>query len=43
MVYMGLMMGLINRLERIVHTPEERPAKRWPWSPEPAALPGIRA
>jgi hypothetical protein len=34
MVYLGLLMGLINRIEPVVLKKEPIPAKRWPWLEE---------
>jgi hypothetical protein len=31
MIYVGIMMGLINSLERIAARPVQSPQKRWPW------------
>ena len=42
MVYIGVMMGLINSLERIVARQELQAPKRWPWQPEPVAAPGLK-
>ena len=41
MIYVGLMMGLINSMERIVAQPIPTPAKRWHWEPEPQPAPGL--
>jgi hypothetical protein len=42
MLYIGMMMGLINSLERIAAQPAPLPMKRWPWQPEPKPLPGLK-
>lgn len=42
MLYVGVMLGLINSLERIVAQPVPAARKRWPWQPEPAPAPGLR-
>lgn len=42
MIYVGTMMGLINRLEQIVATPVLLPCKRWPWQSDPVPVPGLR-
>ncbi len=42
MIYVGTMMGIINCIERIVARPEPGRQKRWPWQPEPHAIPGLR-
>ena len=41
MVYVGVMMGLINSLERIVEKPVPLKKKRWPWQPEPEPVPAL--
>jgi hypothetical protein len=41
MIYVGTMMGLINRLEQIVATTVPLPQKRWPWQPDPVPPPGL--
>jgi hypothetical protein len=41
MLYVGVMMGIVNVLERIVAQPVPLPAKRWPWLPEPRPVPGL--
>jgi len=41
MLYAGLMMGLLNKLEHIVAQPVFPPEKRWRWQPERKALPGL--
>ena len=43
MVYVGMMMGLINSLQRIVSNQVEPAPRRWPWQPEPQPLPGLRS
>lgn len=42
MIYIGMSMGLINSLERIVAQPVPIPPKRWPWQPDPLPIPGLR-
>jgi hypothetical protein len=42
MIYVGTMMGLVNRLEKIVATPEPVLPKRWPWQPDPRPAPGLK-
>ena len=37
MIYVGIMMGLLNGLERVVAQPVAYAPRRWPWQPEPAA------
>ena len=41
LLYVGLMLGLINSLERIIAEPVRVPPKRWPWQPEPQPVPGL--
>ena len=41
LMYVGLMMGLINSLERIIAEPVKVPPKRWPWQPEPLPVLGL--
>ncbi|MEJ2711176.1 MAG: hypothetical protein P8074_26450 [Anaerolineales bacterium] len=41
MVYIGVMMGVINRLEFIVSQPVSVPKKRWRWQPDPQPLPEL--
>jgi O-antigen ligase len=43
MIYVGVMMGLINGMERIVAQPIPSPARRWPWQPEAPAAPALRS
>jgi O-antigen ligase len=42
MIYVGIMMGLINSLERIVDQPVQQPSPRWPWQPAPPPTPRLR-
>jgi hypothetical protein len=42
MIYVGTMLGLINRLERIVAEPTPLPPKRWPWQAEATPPPSLR-
>ena len=42
MIYIGVAMGLINSLERIVALPVPVAPKRYPWQPEPQAPPTLR-
>jgi O-antigen ligase len=41
MLYMGMMMGILASLERIVAQPVFPPPKRWPWQPDPAPPAGL--
>ncbi|MCP4427751.1 MAG: O-antigen ligase family protein [Chloroflexi bacterium] len=41
MVYVGMMMGLLNGLERIVEKPVPVKSTRWPWQPEEPPAPEI--
>jgi len=41
MVYVGVMMGLINSLERIVDQPIPIKPKRWSWQPDKMPPPGL--
>lgn len=41
MVYVGVMMGLMNSLERIVAQPIFVKPKRWPWQPDELPPPGL--
>ena len=41
MIYVGTMMGIINRVEWVMSQPAARPRRRWPWQKEPAPLPGL--
>lgn len=41
LMYVGLMMGLINRLEDIIAVPVKVPPKRWPWQADPPPVPGL--
>lgn len=39
MLYLGVVFGLLNGLERIVAKPVSVRSKRWPWQPDPAPVP----
>ena len=41
MVYVGMMMGLLNTLERIVERPVPVETLRWPWQKPPLPAPAI--
>jgi hypothetical protein len=41
MLYIGLALGIINTVERIVAMPLPPPRKRWHWQPEPQPIPGL--
>lgn len=41
MLYMGMMMGILASLERIVAQPVFPPPKRWPWQPDPVPPAGL--
>lgn len=41
MVYLGVMLGILNSIERIVAKPVPLPEKRWPWQPDPVPAPGL--
>jgi hypothetical protein len=41
MVYVGMMLGLLSRLEYIVCKEEKLPVKRWPWQSDPMPEPGL--
>lgn len=43
MIYVGVMMGLINGMERIVAQPVPSPARRWPWQTETPTAPTLRS
>lgn len=42
MTFVGTMMGLINGLDQIVHRPLPVVERRWPWQPDPEAMPSKR-
>ncbi len=42
MLYVGMSMGLLNSLEKIVARPVPVTPRRWPWQPEPLPAPGLR-
>ncbi len=42
MVYVGVSMGIINSLERIVAQPTPIKPKRWPWQPDTSPPPGLK-
>jgi hypothetical protein len=41
MLYIGLCIGMINCVERIVAVPLPTPRKRWHWQPDPQPIPGL--
>jgi len=41
MVYLGVMLGIINGLERVAAQPTAVSPRRWPWQPLPVLKPGI--
>ena len=41
MVYIGVMMGIIGSIERVVDKPVELPEKRWRWQDDPEPAPGL--
>ena len=41
MVYVGMMMGILSAMERIVGRPVAIPARRWPWQPMPEPSPSL--
>lgn len=43
MIYVGTMMGIINRIEYVVNQPVPLPRKRWPWQPDPQPVAGLVA
>lgn len=42
MIYIGMSLGIINSLERIVAQPVPLPPNRWPWQRDPIPVPGLR-
>ena len=42
MIYVGTMMGVINRVEYVAAQPVSLPRKRWPWQPDPQPPPGLK-
>lgn len=42
MLYVGLMMGILACLERIVEKPVPTVSRRWPWQANPIPEPGLR-
>lgn len=41
MVYVGMVMGMLSAMERIVSRPVALPARRWPWQPMPEPSPSL--
>lgn len=41
MIYVGTMMGIVNRLELIADLPVPLPRKRWPWQRDAVPVPGL--
>ncbi len=41
MLYIGIMMGFVNSLEKIVAQPVLLPEKRWPWQSDPEPAPAL--
>ncbi len=41
MLFVGLMAGILNRMELIMSVPRPLPRKRWPWQPDPKPEPGL--
>ena len=41
MVYVGVMLGIINVVERVALEPTAVPPRRWPWQPMPISKPAI--
>ncbi|MCB0082271.1 MAG: O-antigen ligase family protein, partial [Caldilineaceae bacterium] len=39
MLYLGVVFGLLNSLERIAAKPVSVKSKRWPWQPDPVPVP----
>jgi hypothetical protein len=42
MIYLGTMMGIINCLDRVIINEPPKPAKRWPWQPDPKPEPTLQ-
>jgi hypothetical protein len=42
MLYVGVSLGILSRMEKIVDKPVPLPPPRWPWQPEPEPVPGCR-
>ncbi|HMQ31510.1 MAG TPA: O-antigen ligase family protein [Chloroflexaceae bacterium] len=42
MIYLGMHIGLINILARIIAQPVALPQRRWPWQREPEQPPGLQ-
>ena len=41
MMYIGMSIGIINCIERVVAVPLPTPRRRWDWQPEPQPIPGL--
>lgn len=41
MVYVGMTMGMLSAMERVVGQAEVPPRRRWPWQPAPEPAPGL--
>ncbi|MCA9925603.1 MAG: O-antigen ligase family protein [Anaerolineales bacterium] len=41
MIYVGTMIGIINRVEHVVSQPVRLPPKRWPWQRDPEPVLGL--
>jgi hypothetical protein len=41
MIYVGVMLGVINRIEYVADAHRPQPRRRWPWQPAPQPAPGL--